>query len=89
MRNSHKEHSLSTNQFYSDYGINTADKLMSNRKTRIPNVPSRRTDKYTEENSAENNSLHGENPGGTRPQRNKDGVVSSSSRHRSLPQGLR
>lgn len=60
MRNSHKEHSLSTNQFYSDYGINTADKLMSKR---IPNVPSRRTaDKHIEENSAENNSVHSENP---------------------------
>lgn len=86
MRNSHKEHSLSTNQFYSDYGINTADKLMSKR---IPNFPSRCTDKHIEENSAENNSVHGENPGGTWPQRNKDGVASSTSRHHSLPQGLR
>lgn len=45
------EYSLSANQFHSDSEIKGADKLISNRRTRIPNVPSKR--KHIKESSAE------------------------------------
>ena len=55
-----------------------------NRKTRIPNAPSKNTRRHIKENSAKN-SLPVENLCGAGWQQNKDGVASSSSLHHLLP----